>query len=541
MKKVAAVFILLFFILHGYAQKVQVIVPGKVVAGNAFQIQYVIDDLSSFETIGTPRLENLQLISGPNYYKGNSSVNGRTRAIQNITYTVVPLKAGAVIIAPVKARFKNGDEETTNEVRLAAIPQPKASSNALSTYTDINLYAPSSKTDLDKLIEANLFIKAEVNKRVCFSGEAITATFKLYSRLQSTSEVLNAPSLYGFSVMDVLNINEAHAAVETINGSIFNTSILRKIQLYPSQTGKLTIDEMQLQNSIEFDDSLNGKKIKVERLLSSNPIEITIKPLPPKQPDGYSGAVGQFSVTAKLLDSKIEANKPGRLVITIDGKGNFIQFGPPSIQWPKGFDVFDPVVSDELDKNTVPTEGRRKYTFSFATNQAGSFTIPSIGFSYFDPSLRRYREVNSDSLKLEILPASKNKNVKGEEHSIQSGTKGWIVSLAVLVILAIVTTIAFLQKRKEETIQAPIVQSTNYIQKLNEIISQQLPAKSFCFEIQKLSRDVIKECNLKPGQKQELETIQKDCQVLIYSDIGSEEKQEALQKRIENLLQQLNA
>jgi len=538
MKRSAAVLILILFNLYSNAQRIQIIVPKQVVAGNAFQIQYIIDDPSTFETISTPQFENLQLISGPNYYKGSSSVYGKAQAIENITYTVVPLKSGLIRIAPVTAKFKNGDEATTNEVKLTAIPQPKASFNALSTYTDINLYAPSSKTDLDKLIEANLFIKTEVDKRICFLGEAITATFKLYSRLQSTSEVINAPSLYGFSVMDVLNINEAHAAVETINGRIFNTSVLRKLQLYPSQTGKLTIDEMQLQNSIEFDDSATGRKTKVEKLLASNPIEITVKPLPPAQPDGYSGAVGQFSISAYLSDSKIEASAQGSLIVTIEGKGNFIQFGSPSIQWPKGFDVFDPMVSDELDKNAIPTGGSRKYTFSFTTNQTGSFSLPPIAFSFFDPTVRKYKKVSSDSLKLEVLPANK-KTTEEKKNNIQTGINGWIISLVVLAILALVTTIVFLRKQKKETMQTVIVQPTNYMQMLNEIASQSLSAKSYCLEIHKLSKAIIKEHSLNPEQKKEIEGIQRDCQLLIYSDIDWEGKQGDIQKRVENILRQL--
>jgi hypothetical protein len=79
------------------------------------------------------------------------------------------------------------------------------------------------------------------------------------------------------------------------------------------------------------------------------------------------------------------------------------------------------------------------------------------------------------------------------------------------------------------------------MQKLDEIVSLQLSAKSFCFEIQKLSKSVTKDYILNPEQKQELQSIQKDCQLLIYSDMESEGKQEELQKRVENLLRQLNA
>jgi hypothetical protein len=368
MKSAAAVLFLLICFLCSHSQKIQIIVPKQVVAGNAFQIQYIINDPSGLADISIPGFDNLKLISGPNYYKGNSLVNGKTQAIENITFTLVPLKEGAIKITRLTARFKNDNEEKRDEVVINVNPQPKESFNALSTYTDVSLYAPSSKTDLDKLIETNLFIKAEVNKRICFLGEAITASFKLYSRLQSTSEVINAPSLYGFSVMDMLDINEAHQAVETIDGKIFNTSVLRKLQLYPNQAGDLTIDEMQLSNTIEFNDSTTGKKLKVQKLLASNPIQIVVKPLPLKQPAGYTDAVGKFIISANIQSSKIEANTQGKLTVVINGKGNFMQFGSPTINWPKEFDVFDPIVTDELNKNSVPTEGSRKYVFGFTTN-----------------------------------------------------------------------------------------------------------------------------------------------------------------------------
>jgi hypothetical protein len=296
---------------------------------------------------------------------------------------------------------------------------------------------------------------------------------------------------------------------------------------------------MQLQNVIEFDDSLTNRKIKVEKLLASNPVEITVKPLPLTQPAGYTGAVGQFAITADLSNPKFEANTPGKLIVTIDGKGNFIQFGPPAIQWPKGFDVFDPVVSDELDKNTIPTEGRRKYVFNFTSNQAGSFTIPPVSFSFFDPALRKYREVKSDLLKLEILPATSNKKIKEEKPAVQPGTNSWTIFLTILIVLAL-AAVFFLRRRKQESVQTTIVQPANYMQKLNELALQKLSGKLFCFEIQKLSKTILKEHHLTPEQKAELEAIQKDCQLLIYSDIDSEGRQEELQKKVENLFRQLN-
>jgi len=540
MKRFAAVLLCFVAFLCSYSQKVQTIVPKQAIVGNAFQIQYIISDPSTFEGISPPIFDNLELISGPNYYKGNSLVGGKTQAIENITYTVVPLKAGTIKINPVIARFKNSEETKSDEVTVIVLPQPRASFNALSTYTDINLYAPSSKTDLDKLIEANLFIKTEVDKRICFLGQAITATFKLYSRLQSTSEVINAPSLYGFSVMDVLNINEAHQAVETIDGKVFNTSVLRKLQLYPAQTGKLTIDEMQLQNSIEFSDSSTGKKIKVEKLLASNPVDIMVKPLPSKQPADYTGAVGRFTISANMQATKINANAQGKLIIIINGRGNFIQFGSPAINWPKEFDVFDPLVSDELNKNVIPTEGTRKYIFSFTTDRRGSYIIPPVSFSFFDPSSEKYEKVQTDSVRFEIIPVTENQNKLNKRNEVESKSR-FLIYFFGGVLLLMIAFVLFRIRKKQSNGQTISITKPDYFQKLNEMACQQLNAKQFCSEIHKLLSEVKKEYNLSIEQDQELQAIRNDCQLLIYSDVDSDGKREELQKRTETFIKLLSS
>lgn len=538
MKKLAAALIFFLSFFCGHSQKIQTIVPKQVVAGNAFQIQYIIGNPSALAAINSPQFENLQIVSGPNYYKGNSLINGKSEPIENITYTVVPLKTGIIKINAITIQFKNGTEQKSDEIVVSVSSQPKASFNSVSTYTDINLYAPSSKTDLDKLIEANLFIKAEVDKRVCFLGEAIIATFKLYSRLQSTSEVINTPSLYGFSVMDMLDINEAHQAVETINGKVFNTSVLRKLQLYPAQTGNLTIDEMQLQNTIEFDDSLKGKKIKVERLLTSNPIDIVVKSLPGKQPEGYTGAVGKFALGASLQTSKIEANKQGKLVVTIRGNGNFIQFGAPVVNWPKEFDVFDPVISDDLNKNSFPTEGTRKYVFSFITDKPGDYTIPPISFSFFDPSGKKYKELRTGSLNPEIIQAAGRSNNKRSFDQAPGFTRTWLFVLSLVIMGALIFFLYGRNKKQEKAFHVEITKN-DYLQQLNELVCLELPDKQFCSRIQKLLIEVSKESGLSKEQELDLISIQTDCQLLIYSDVNAPAKREDLQKKVEAFLKGL--
>lgn len=530
----------LFFFISSlcHAQRIQVIVPKQTVEGNAFQIQYVITGPSGLADITNPSFEGLQIVAGPNHYEGSSLVNGQAQQIENITYTVVPLKTGIIKIDPLIVKFKNGEEEKSDEKTISVNPQPNASFNAQSTYTDVNLYAPTSKTNLNKLIAANLFIKTEVDRRTCFLGEVITATFKLYSRLQSTSEVINSPSLYGFSVMDMLDINEAHQAVETIDGKVFNTSILRKMQLYPTQTGRLTIDQMLLRNTIEFNDSVTGKKIKIEKMMASNPVDVTVKDLPSKQPAGYTGAVGQFAISASLQRSKIEANAQGNLVLTISGRGNFIQFSEPAINWPRAFDVFDPILSDELNKNAVPLEGKRKYMFRFVTDRVDTYSIPPVSFSFFDAASGKFKQVSTDSVRVEIIPSTTNHSSKEKKHRLQTTSSAWKYFLITIVLLAS----AFVVFKKKETKEkiAPLTKQRNYyLQRFDDIASRNLAGKQFCLEIQKLLFQLTKEYHLSLEQKQAVQALQNDCQLFAYSDINTKDKIDELQKRTEQFLKQV--
>jgi hypothetical protein len=537
MKTLAVVFALLFCFFRGQSQKIQAIVPAQVIVGNAFQIQYIIRDPSAFVNITLPQFDNLQLVSGPNYYKGTSRVDGKEEQIENITFTVVPLKAGRGRVNAITASFKNSEEQKSDDIILTVLPQPKASFNTSSTYTDISLYAPSSKTDLEKLIEANLFIKAEVDKHICFLGEAITATFKLYSRLQSTSEVVNAPSLYGFSVMDMLDINEAHQAVETMGGKVFNTSILRKLQLYPAQTGKLTIDPMQLQNTIEFNDSSSGKKVEVQKLLSSEPVEVVVKPLLSKEPQDFSGAVGQYRISAALADSSLTVGAQGKLVVTIAGKGNFLQFGPPLVNWPGGFEVFEPAVSDQVNKQLVPTEGKRTYIYTFTTDQEGTYTLPSINFSFFDPHVARYTSVRTDSFRVLAVAAKENSTHGNRERVFKAGKEPWFY-FALLIALGLVALL--LWRRRKQPLPADAKEKALYYEEFKTLSCQPQSDKQFFISAHRLLDRVFKENSLDDQQRQELFAIQKEYQLLIYTSSGEGATRVKLQDRTADLLKRIS-
>jgi hypothetical protein len=227
-------------------------------------------------------------------------------------------------------------------------------------------------------------------------------------------------------------------------------------------------------------------------------------------------------------------------VLTISGRGNFIQFSEPAINWPREFDVFDPIVSDELNKNAAPLEGKRKYIFRFVTDRVDTYVIPPVSFSFFDGASGKFKQVSTDSLSVEIIPSTTNNSIKEKKHPLQTNSKAWNYFLIIVVLLAS-AFVVFKKKKTKEKIALLTKQRNNYLQRFDDIASGSLTGKQFCLEIQKLLFQLAKEHHLSLEQKQELQSLQNDCQFFAYSDINTKDRIDELQKRTEQFLKQVQA
>lgn len=527
MKPVVLIFLVWLGCGRVLAQQIQTIVPKQaVVVGNAFQVQYILTKPADLVKIYPPDFDSFQLVAGPAYYKGTARIDGKLQSIENITYTLVPLQTGYLKLKGLKARYADSVFKESNATFIQVLAKPKASYNSKSSYTDVSLYAPGSKDDLQNLIDKNLFIKVTADKKFCYAGEAVVVSFKLFSRLQSASEAEKSPGFYGFSVVDMLDINQAHTAVTRLNGQIFNTAILRQVQLFPMQAGTFTIDEMYVKNEIEFDGK-NGKTT-IEKEIISKPITIQVKALPAPRPKMFTGAVGKFAIEAHLEKDSIEVNEQNKLIVTLTGKGNFIQLEQPQISWPKGFEVFDAIITDQLKKNVAPIEGKRMYVFEFTADSSGVYSIPAIVFSFFDPQAAIYKKGATGVLKIKVMPANKIPALE-KIRTEKSHGYFWFITITILAVLLFFSiyklrraTVAEKQTEKKKA---------KWLQQAEAIDTAALTDKETCMEIQKILTGFAKTTPLTTQQREEMEGISKDCQLQIYSETTPEQSKQELKNR----------
>ncbi len=494
-----------------------IVTQGPVVAGESFQVQYVLEDTDKDNEFFAPDFKEFRFVSGPNIYTGSAYGAGGTRKLKNIVYTLAAKGPGKFIIPGASARIENRLIKSGN-VLLEVISKAEAynlrkEAGGQQRRNDDNFLSPDE--DPYAKIRRNLFMKVLVDKRTCFVGEPVTAIFKLYSRLDSKSDIVKNPGFYGFTVQDMVNLDDRITSNETINGKEFDVHIVRKVQLYPLQAGLFSIDAMEVRNKVSFSKSEVNKKAEQEIIegvfpgndsptdenktvfengMSTEPFTITVKPTPQKnKPAEYGGATGDFKLVASLQKNELAKNEEGDLVVTISGKGNFIQLSAPVIQWPAGIEGFEPTINDLLDHTQSPLKGKREFHFRFVSAKPGNYELPAVGFSFFNPDTNNYKTIYTKPANVQIAKLEKSfekvevKNGKAKEQ--KKYLAWWVAAGAVLAIVLL-----FILKRREKkqlVKPVPITEVNNHHSAVAEVLQ---PANTFSEADDKTFYNILRNC-----------------------------------------------
>lgn len=421
----------------------------KIGKNDYLQIQYQVDNAANVQGITPPAFKDFYTISGPNQQTSMSNINGNVKQSVSIGFVLRPKSAGNFTIPPAIATV-DGKEYRSNPVSVevtnaSSLTKSGGGNTFASPFGNLTLDLPSEPTthqfddyilhkgeNVDEKIKKNLFVRIDVNKTSCYVGEPIVATYKLYTRLKSESNVLKTPSFNGFSVSELEMPGNYSVTSEKYKGRDYNVYTLRKVQLYPLQSGPLVLDPVEVENKITFlkseyagsrrgdifydmlrdfaDETVPAGATEERTInITGNPLTINVKPLPDaNKPSQFKGAVGDFKINAELDKKNITTDDAGSLKVTISGEGNIQMINAPKVQMPEGIDVFDPKSVENIDKFSVPMKGDKTFIYPFSAAKPGDYELPSIEFSYFNPSSQSYKTIKTQPLTVHIIKGTGN-------------------------------------------------------------------------------------------------------------------------------------
>ena len=343
--------------------------------------------------------EDFQLVYGPSRQVSSSTTivyGKRTKTTQtSYTYILMPKKTGNFSLPAAKITI-NGKVYTSGIPQIEVVKDDRPAEQQGGGSPETGTIAPD-----------DLFMTLTLSKRSAVVGERLTATLKLYQRVNIAGfENAKFPDFHGFWSQESPARQNIEFQRESVDDKIYNSAVLSSWTIIPQQEGTLTIDPAELVCLVNvrapsistgsiFDSFFQDDYRTIRQRVVSEPVSVRVSPLPQGAPASFNGAVGSFSMSAALTRDSLATHEAASLKVSVTGTGNIALLEAPALEFPPDFELYD-IKSTDLPSG-------REFEYPFIPRSHGDFTIGPVEFSYYDVSSRRYVTLKSEPLGIRVV------------------------------------------------------------------------------------------------------------------------------------------
>lgn len=386
--------------------------PKQVVMGKPFQLTYSVNHRA--KDLRAPEMPEFDILAGPYTSQSSSTsfVNGQRTSSFTLTYTytLMARKEGSFTIDPASI-IVGGDTYRSNALRVTVLPaDEEPAQQSEPGYAEERT---QQRQQTSNVKGSDIFIKTQVSKVNVHEQECILLSYKLYFAGVDVAQFTNntkLPEFKGFLKQE-LEQGEVQTELEHYNGRNYQTAVLYRTLLFPQKAGDIEIEPasfeavLRVQNRTQvrsiFDDFF-ATYSNVTKMLTAQGVTIHVKPLPAGKPAGFSGGVGSFTTTSSISSNTITTNDPVTIKLTISGKGNMKLLKTPAVDWPDGFEVYDPKVTNNFKNTTAGVSGTKEIEYLAIARAAGDYTVPAVKFSYYDTNDNTYKTLTTEEYTVHV-------------------------------------------------------------------------------------------------------------------------------------------
>jgi hypothetical protein len=365
-----------------------------------------------------PPLEGVEVLSTQRGMSSSIQLGSGGPVIrQELTLSVFlrPTRVGKLTLAPVELRTpdgvvkSNGVSINVHKTHVAGPPpglaqRPNMMPGFPSPFSDSeDPFAALREREREASRprgENDLFLRSEVDQKEVYVGEQVTLSFWIYSRVDlSRVDNVTMPKLDGFWSEDIDSPTNLTFEPRTVDGVPYRAYLLKRQALFPVRPGTRELGPVEADVTTGF--LFAGHRD--HRV--GNPLTVKVKPLPPGAPPGFVPAnVGNFQLSAELSSPTAELGSPVTLRVVLEGQGNMKEVAVPRATAPAALKLYEPTSQERISAAHDRIQGKRIQEYLVMAQQTGTFQIPALSFSYFDPESRRYETVHSQALSLTVTP-----------------------------------------------------------------------------------------------------------------------------------------
>jgi len=330
------------------------------------------------------------------------------------TYSVLPLKAGQFNIPPQTVRV-GSDSLRTPELVLNVAQGSRSS-------------AGSSQSGQTQAASKLAFAELVVAKKDAYVGEMVPAEIRLGFDPRARGRLQDGPELSGQG-FTTQKLQQPRENLETIGGRTYQVYTF-KTAIAAARPGKFEIgpvtakavvvlprrpsaprttrprspfDLFNLDDPFSdpfFSDPFGSMGERTELPIQSETATLNVKPLPPNAPPNFSGAIGNFTMTADAKPKTVQVGDPITVTSTIAGRGNFDRMNGPALEDERGWHKYPPSSKFKQDDD-VGMSGEKTFEMVIAPNEKKP-AVPPLVFAFFDPVKETYVTLRSTAVPIQV-------------------------------------------------------------------------------------------------------------------------------------------
>lgn len=376
-----------------------------------FTLEFTVNAMArNFEA---PDLSDFYVLRGPSRSQSTQIINFERSEQMSISYVLRPKTTGMLSIASATI-VVDGTEYRSQPLAIQVSDESPRRNDPNDPYS---------------IAAKSAFIKVVTSKTTVYQGEPFVASYKLYFNADiGRFEVLEQPDFTGFYKSDI-ELKTIKQDQETYKGERFNTGIIGQMVLIPQRSGSIRpgLVEIKLPTAVPTNRrDIFGRTVTqtVNQTSTDNFPGIMVKALPDKgKPSNFDGAVGDYKLDVSLSREELTANESVTLTIKVSGSGNIklIDLKKPEI--PSAFEAYDPKYSESISVNGGGMSGSKTYEYLLIPRYGGTYKIPEVKFSFFNPRTARYETLTSPEKEITVtggkpMPGSSGGVVSGEKEDV---------------------------------------------------------------------------------------------------------------------------
>src|SRR6266513_4007532 len=343
--------------------------------------------------------------------------NFSTSSSVTYNYTILPLRAGRFTIPP-QTVHAGGKILRTPELALNVADAP---GRPPTTTTRPGRSTQNQSSRAGDLVFAELIVP----KKTAYVGEIVPVQIRMGFDARIHPRLVEPPEITGQG-FTAQKLQQSSQNLETINGKPFDV-VAFKTAITAARAGRFEIGPVKAKAQVVvprrrsaprsrspfdlFDDddpfsdpffsnpfAQFGERRDIS--ISSDPVGLEVKPLPPNAPPSFSGAIGSFTMTTDAKPKSVQVGDPITVTTTISGRGNFDRVNAPVVEDERGWHKYPPSSKFKQD-DEVGISGTKTFDTVFSPNEKKQ-TVPVLAFSYFDPAKEQYVALRSEPIAISV-------------------------------------------------------------------------------------------------------------------------------------------